>query len=256
MKVLKEFINFIFSLAFIKQLIIAATIILSLILIFAILLRKITRHGEFVIVPDLVNSDYKLSTELLQNSNLNYKINFIYRPKIQPGTIVEQNPSAETKVKHGQTIYLVVTSRDIPDIKLPNIEGLSFYEAKNILKNENITVDSIEYAHDIEKNIVLKVKYNGNLARPGDMLPMFASVTLILGDGFGNSTIIIPDLTGLTLKEALFALRGYGLLLGKIVNSNPDDKLELEQLRIYKQYPEPNQGGNLNQGDKIDVYLK
>ncbi|MGE9617079.1 MAG: PASTA domain-containing protein [Solitalea-like symbiont of Acarus siro] len=134
MKVLKEFINFIFSLAFIKQLIIAATIILSLILIFAILLRKITRHGEFVIVPDLVNSDYKLSTELLQNSNLNYKINFIYRPKIQPGTIVEQNPSAETKVKHGQTIYLVVTSRDIPDIKLPNIEGLSFYESKKHFK--------------------------------------------------------------------------------------------------------------------------
>ena len=41
-------------------------------------------------------------------------------------------------------------------------------------------------------------------------------IDLVLGNGQGASEVEIPDVTGLTLQEATFALRGASLTLGNV----------------------------------------
>jgi beta-lactam-binding protein with PASTA domain len=89
------------------------------------------------------------------------------------------------------------------------------------------------------------------------MLPKGSTVDLILGDGFGNLKVTIPNLVGLTYDEAVFVLQASRLMIGAIIfDGNSRDTLNA---RVYKQSPEfttDTLRSRLSQGEAIDLYLK
>ena len=77
--------------------------------IYAVLLSLdgFTRHGEFVIVPDLEHVSLSKAQELLDKSHLRYEVrdSTAYNKDYPPYTIMKQNPEANEKVKKDRKIY-------------------------------------------------------------------------------------------------------------------------------------------------------
>lgn len=74
----------------------------------------------------------------------------------------------------------------------------------------------IIYKPGLAKNAVLEVQLNGFSIKKGSLIAKGTTLDLVLGDGYGNVKVEMPDLYNLTLSEALFILKGSKLIAGKI----------------------------------------
>ena len=69
----------------------------------------------------------------------------------------------------------------------------------------------------------------------------------------GNTMVEIPPLSNLTLQEALFILKGSGLLAGKI--EYDETVRDSAAAKIYMQFPEAADSATISQGQAIDLFL-
>lgn len=220
-------------------------------------LNVYTRHGETISVPDLKGIEITEAMDLLDQQGFKYVVDSIYTELADANTVYEQEPEANALVKENRTIYLTIVSGSAPSVKLPDLIDVSFREAKAILESYGIKVGQLIYKPDLAQNAVLGIQYKGRLVGKGYSLSKGEVVDLILGDGYGNLKVVIPNLVGLSYDEAVFVLQGSKLLIGSVIfDGNKNDTLNAI---VYKQSPESSSDTTMNkisQGETIDIYLK
>lgn len=252
---MSRFFSFITSRRFFFNLLAASTVAVLIIGLTYKWLDSYTNHGNTITVPDLRNMTIERAENFLKNKSLRIKIadSSVFDLNKPPRTVIEQDPSASQKVKDNRTIYVSITRSSAPSVKFPDLEDVSLRQAEAILKTYGLVSGKITYKPDLCKNCVLSATVNGRTIKKGDEIQKGSSVDLTLGDGIGNIRIPVPDLTGLTLEEALFVLKGSGLNIGAIIN----DKSVKDSLRafIFRQVPEALPDAQINQGEAVDVYL-
>jgi beta-lactam-binding protein with PASTA domain len=199
-----------------KNLIIAVTSILVFLLAIFFILRVYTRHGESLAVPSLKGMTVEKAVALLESQGLDYQIDSVYQVDKPPGTVIDQDPHANTNVKTNRTIYLTIITNLAPNVNLPDIVEKTFLEVQVILSNYGLKVGDTIYRSDIARDRVLDATFAGQSIRKGELIPKGSRINLILGDGKGNSEVDLPDLTGLSLSDARFALSGASLNLGVV----------------------------------------
>jgi eukaryotic-like serine/threonine-protein kinase len=254
---MRNFIQFLKSKQFRIHFAIAVGSIAILLFIVFKWLNVYTRHGETISVPDLKGIEITEAMELLEEKGFKYIVDSIYTELGEANTVYEQEPEANALVKENRTIYLTIVSGNAPTVKLPDLIDVSFREAKAILESYGIKVGQLIYRPDLAQNAVLGIQFKGRDISKGYVLSKGDVVNLILGDGYGNLKVVIPDLVGLTYDEALFVLQGSKLLLGSVIfDGNKNDTLNSI---VYKQSPEASADTSMNkisQGETIDLYLK
>lgn len=199
-----------------KNLIIAIGSILAFVLIIIFVLNIYTRHGQSLPVPKLKGLTVEKAVELLESQGLTYQIDSVYQVNRPPGTVIEQDPDPNTNVKANRTIYLTVITSQAPNVNFPEIVEKTFLEAQAILNNSGLKVGDTIYTSDIARDRVLEAKFGGQVLKRGEEIPKGSRINLVLGDGKGTSEVDIPDITGLSLSDAVFALRGALLSLGNV----------------------------------------
>ncbi len=216
---------------------------------------RITHHGESISVPDLRGMDISRLESFLDDHTLKFQvIDSLFDGSKDGGTVLEQDPAPESKVKEGRTIYLTVNSATPPKVKMPNLIDVSYRQAEAILQTFGLDVGELIYEPDLAKNAVLDQKYKGSTIKPGVEIFKGSSIDLVLGDGLGSTEVSVPLLIGLTKGEAMFVLKGSSLNLGTVhYDSGTKDSTEA---LIYKQDPESGVSSNINQGDAIDIFLR
>lgn len=175
-----------------------------------------TRHGEGLPVPNLKGLNIEEAVKILESQGLRYQIDSVYQIDKAPGTVIEQDPDPQTNVKVRRTIYLTIITRSAPFIKFPEIEGRTFLEARAILNNFSLKLGDTTYTSDVARDVVLEATSGGKKLRPGDEIPKGSRINLVLADGMGAYEVDIPNLIGLTLNEAIFAVKGSSLSLGSV----------------------------------------
>lgn len=254
---MKMFFQFLKSKEFIKHLSIAIISISIVLFIIFKWLNVYTRHGETVTIPDLKGLEISEAMELLEEQGFRYVVDSIYTDNAEPGTVYEQEPEANSLVKENRNIYLTIVSSDAPSIKLPDLIDVSLREAKAILESYGIRINQLIYKPDLAQNAVLAIQYKGRALKKGDLLKKGDAVDLVLGDGFGNLKVSIPNLVGLSYDEALFVIQGSKLIVGAIIFDG--NKTDTAKAIVYKQSPEFSTDTAINQisqGETIDLYLK
>jgi len=252
---MKEFTQFLFSWLFLKNLLIALGIFLVLIFFLIKCLDIFTRHGQEVEVPLVLNSQVGEATRNLENKLFHVKIDSVFVNDKPGGLVIDQNPAGGQKVKENRTIYLTIVTYTAPSVHIPRFEDTPFKEYESILKGLGLYADSITYKHDIALDLVLGVIWKGKKLAEGASVPKGSKLGIILGDGNG-SELTLPNLVGLNLDDAKFAIRGAQLLLGRVrYDSTTHDTL---RARVYKQNPPfPSDSVvKISQGTFIDLYLK
>jgi eukaryotic-like serine/threonine-protein kinase len=218
-------------------------------------LDSYTNHGSTVTVPDLRGLKVSTVENFLKNRALRIKIadSSVFDLEKPPGTVIEQDPAPSEKVKENRTIYLTVTKTVPPKIKMPNLIDVSYRQAEAILISYGLKPGETTYKPDLCKNCVLNFTMNGKTLKPGEEITKGSVIDLVLGDGFGNTKVIVPQLYGLSLDEALFVLKGSSLNTGSVIfDSSVRDS---SKALVYKQNPAYGASSLISEGEGVDIYL-
>jgi beta-lactam-binding protein with PASTA domain len=179
----------------------------------------------------------------------------VYIDTIAPLTVIRQFPEADAAVKINRTVYLTINRGVPPLIAMPRLIG-SYRNAVLILKQFGLKLGDTSYRPDFAKNSILSQLYNGKEIRPGTKIPMGSTISLVLGSGVSNVNMSVPDLFGLTYRQAKSRLDSMDIGLVLVPDPGLVDTLNAF---IYRQNPERfNDDRRVNRirpGQLIDIWL-
>ena len=215
-------------------------------------LKQYTKHNESISVPTLKDSQIDEAITLLDKADLEYKIDYVYQLDAKPGLVIDQDPDPNAHVKTGRTVYLTVITETPPEIAFPNIIDKTLIEASAIIRNQSLKIKDTVYVTDIARDVVLDVQFAGQPLKAGKLIPKGSQITLVLGNGRGAEDVEIPNLIGLPLSEARFALSGVGLNLGRVTYAGS----VTDSLSATVQIQQPSStAGFVSLGSAVDVTL-
>lgn len=241
--------------SFLLNVVVIAAICIVLYFTFFTIIGVFTGHGQEVKVPMLIGKNLFNATKELSSKNFDIQIDSTYDPNQKPLTILGQQPESGEIVKPGRTIFLTVNKIEPPFTPMPNLNGLSFRSAQMILNSSKLKLGDTSLRPDIAKGAIIEQLYNGEVIRPGQMIPQGSKINLVIGDGLGVSVFDVPDLIGLSYAEAIAMLSAINLQFTAISTYEITDTANAI---IYKQDPSAiNELGTTNrlrEGDEVHFY--
>ena len=157
------------------------------------------RHFETV----LGNSDYAFEFEVVEG----------YESGFELGTIYDQFPSAYIPVKPTSkvTLYVHLVQKDLT---LPDVTGMKSAEAASKLAELDVMVEK-EYMTDPDfafDTVIFSSPQAGSTVKTGSIVTLYVSDFV----GAGSGRIIVPDLGGMTYRQAQEALGRNTLKEGEV----------------------------------------
>jgi len=252
-----KFLKFLISRLFIKHLLYIIVLTIFVLAFFFLFLNIYTRHGQALSVPDLRGLSIKEAQEILISKKLHYQIvDSVYNNFLTGGSVVEQNPPPDFKVKVNRTIFLTINAFNPEMVRMPNVIGVSLRQAKAIIETAGLVIGRLNYAPDIAVNNVLQQKYKGNNIEPGDSIPKGSKIDLVLGRGLSDEKTASPDLIGLKLPEALDKITSRYLNIGAIIyDGSFTNAVDSANAFIWKQRPVFDDQTMLNLGSTVDIWI-
>ncbi|WP_047244677.1 PASTA domain-containing protein [Maribacter thermophilus] len=182
---MRNFLSFLKSKTFLIQLGLAFVALLILVFFTMSWLNSTTNHGEFVEVPDFSKLSVMEMRQSVEKAGLRYEVvdSANYNPDYPKFSIIEQNPSAGTKVKANRKIYFTVNPSGYKKVTVPNIIQVTKRNASSMLKAVGLDVQRVTYIDQLGKDMVYYIKYRGKDIKPGDKLPKTSKIELICGNG-------------------------------------------------------------------------
>ena len=199
-------------------------------------------------VPDVMGMDIEEAAKVLKQAGLTETHKAMPNDQVDRNQVYVQNPGADTTIRKGDAVILVVSSGPVP-FEMPNVIDMTAEEATNLLTSKKMTITRDRAAStEIQKGRVMN-----QVPAAGDQVTRDDPVTLTIS---GGSTVI-PGLTGHTLQEAEEMLNKQNLTLqpgikyqmteneaehGLVAASSPEAENRVAedtpvQLTIYR-YPE------------------
>lgn len=182
------FFKYLFTKAFLKQLLYAvlALIILSFLILWW--LRGTTNHGQKIVVPNLAKMSLDDVEDLLDENDLRFEIldSANYNPDFPKYSVIEQIPKAGKFVKEDRKIYLYLNPSGYRKVIVPEVVGKTRRQAEPTLLAMGFKIGKISYRPYIAKDELLEMRYKGEELEPGTELQIMSVIDLILGDGSGS----------------------------------------------------------------------
>jgi beta-lactam-binding protein with PASTA domain len=244
----ESFVGFI-----IKNLLVAIAIFVALAWGTLIAIDFYTHHGQAEIIPDLRGMYVEEAEVALAKHGLFPQvIDSVYVRDKKLGTIIEQIPPANSSVKRNRAIYIIINSRQVRQVSIPDLSDVSYRQGEAILKSLGLSIGSVEYSPSEYKDLVIDVKYKGRSLYMGSRIPEGSSLELVVGNGLGDSSVVVPAIKGLNLDDAQKQILNASLVIGATNYDVPPSGNESDYV-IYRQLPAA--GSTLSAGSHIDVWL-
>ena len=180
-----SFTKYLTSRVFFAQLLAAIAILAVVTYLFFHWITFVTNHGDETTVPNLAKLTPEQVEDKLDALNLTYEIidTVDYRPNFPKLTIVQQEPTAGSKVKGGRTIYLKINAATYKMVAIPDLIEKTYRQAVPTLKAIGLQEGTISYVPYLGKDMVLKMMMNGKEVKQGMKVLKSTKIDLVLGDG-------------------------------------------------------------------------
>lgn len=232
----------------------AAVVAVIAILIVILGLRNYTQHGVEILVPDVTQLYVEEAKIILESEGLHIEvIDSTYATKVPLGTIVEQNPKANSHVKHGRTIYVIKNANFRKPVILPELRDVSLRQAQASISALGLVIDSIIYEPSAYRDLILDIRKDSLPLLAGTVLEVGTPIQLIVGQGQGTNNIEVPNVLGKTLEEARSWLMAHALTVGIVTYDIPPTEENKAQYIVYSQDPES--GTTIVEGSSINLKL-
>jgi beta-lactam-binding protein with PASTA domain len=208
-------------------------------------------HEEMITVPDVSEMPADQAEQTLRQLNLQVSIESSrFNPKLPRDVIVDQSPRAARMVKPGRRIYLTVNSGSTPTVTVPDVEGISQVEALNRLTAAGLRAEPSDMLPDS-----IPHPHRGTITRQyppaGTPLEEGSRIRLWYSTGLGEKFVVVPELQGLTVREARQLL--LTRRLRSVVMGAPDDE-QTATMTVVKQGYQP--GTRLKEGHEIRLFVR
>jgi eukaryotic-like serine/threonine-protein kinase len=214
-----------------------------------------THHGEANSVPDFRGMTLKEALDKADDNNLQLLvIDSVYNAEGRKGTIVEQTPPANFKVKKNRTIFITIKTLNPERIPMPKITGVSLIQAKAELETYGLSIGKLYYQPDIATNLVLEQYYKGKSIRSGKIIDKGSKIDLLLGMKSGEVNTTVPNLFGLSENIAIQKTTDFSLNIGTVIfDKTVKSEIDSIKAKVYKQSPGAFTGATI--GSKVDIWL-
>lgn len=231
-------------------------IILLIIIAFEVVfdrLDRFTRHGDEMIVPDLVGMNYDEAQEKYGDIFHFQLVDSVYVRNFPEGAVYQQNPKSGLKMKKGRNMYIVRTTVSPEIVKMPNLKNLSLRQAMVKLNSVGLKVDNLVFVDYFARNAVVGQLVDGKTVAPNDDVTKGTAVTLEVGLGTGDKTTHLPDMIGTPHRNVKDFVNGASLNLGAEIFIDTD---EYDSLFVYKMEPEYDVKSMVPLGSDVNVWYK
>ena len=192
--------------------------IIGMIVIFSIIAEYLvmpayTRQNQNRIMIDIKNRNLDDALKILKSENYRYEVSdTLYTNKFQLGTIVDQYPKPNTRVKSGRTVRLKIAQPE-KSVAIPNLIGQSRRSAELELNQMGLLIDTVYTEYNPEYP-------NGTIAwqypKAGDRRKKGMGIQITVSKGMPPNFFQVPNLIGLSINQAKDLIFKSRLKVGKI----------------------------------------
>lgn len=254
---MKDFLRFLTSKVFWKNIAIIAGIAVFIAISVFIGLKIYTKHGKAFAVPDLRGLTVEEAELVTRARRLRLKVaDSVFLSHEARGTVIDQNPAPNFRVKENRTIFLTINAMSPERVPVPDVTGVSLRQARAIIETQGLTVGRLIYVPDIALNNVLRQQFEGRDIKPGEMINRGERIDLVLGEGLSSRTTFVPDLLYLTGDAARDKILESSLNLGATLYDESVDTAE-DSLNafVWRQRPEYTEDLQIRLGSTVDLWL-
>jgi beta-lactam-binding protein with PASTA domain len=139
-----------------------------------------TNHNEVIAVPEFVGLKVDEATSKAEDEDLELIVtDSLYFEGQKPGVVLEQDPAKGADVKSGRKIYVVISSKNPPEVEVPDLNSFSEREAKAQLAMRGLKFGKIVRVPKF--GAVFGVSKNGVDVPPRTKLPKGTVLDLKIG---------------------------------------------------------------------------
>jgi len=161
-------------------------------------------------VPNVVGLMYSDAAQRIQRAGFQtVQGESRFHPRAPEGTVLQQDPPAESSQKRGIDVRLAVSAgqRSAP---VPEVTGLSEQQARVSIANAGFGLGTVgREASDQPRGSII-----ASTPPSGEVLQLPAAVNIVVSDG--PAIVIAPDLVGRTLPDARSMVEQIGLRIGGV----------------------------------------
>lgn len=192
--------------------------IIGMIFIFSIIAEYLvmpvyTRQNQNKVMMDVINRNLNDAIKLLKSENYRYEVSdTLYTNKFSLGTIIDQYPKPNTRVKSGRTVRLKIAHPE-KSVAIPNLIGQSRRSAELELNQMGLLIDTVYTEYNPEYP-------NGTIAwqypKAGDRRKKGMGIQITVSKGMPPNFFQVPNLIGLSINQAKDLIFKSRLKVGKI----------------------------------------
>lgn len=241
----------------VRNLVIAAVLVVVMIVGAMIFLNVVTQHNKEISVPDFSNMTVVEAEHAADQAGVRVEVkDSVFVKRMKRGAVYRQNPVAGAKVKNGRRVVLTINAVNAKKVTMPNLVGLSLRQAKAELMSRGLVLNRLVYVKDMATNNVLKQIRGAREIEPGTMIDSESKIDLVLGLNDIDNRTFVPDVTGLKNLSAVEAMYDHSLNIKDLkfdeTVKDYDDSLNA---MVYRQMPEPSDSVSVAMGDEVMLYL-
>ena len=217
-----------------------------------------TNHGEAIEVPNLISNNASDIQKLIAGKELQYEVlDSIYDPNLVEGTVIYQNPMATDstglKVKSGRSIKVRVSKRSRL-VDVPMIVSKSQRFAEAVLMTKGLRTKTNFVPSNEDQGSVIEQKYKGKVIKKGMKVPINSIIELTVGKKTTGVMALVPNLFGLTIKEAEERLKTSQSLRLFTVCNNCENAQDSLNARVVRQTPVAADSSRIPEGSTITIF--
>ncbi|MBE0647779.1 MAG: PASTA domain-containing protein [Bacteroidales bacterium] len=205
-----DFIRFLFSWKFVKQVLLAIVFSAAIVWGTMIFLSSYTGHNKYIPVPDIRG---KLIEEVVQSSFYTdfrfIVLDSVFDADLPPGTILYQDPWVDTRVKQNRQIYVTISSSTPDKVSMPDLKFLTLRQAESMLGSYGLKVGNLYYTPAFDADAVQQQMYNDQPIEPGERIYKGSVIDLVVGTGGGSYQILIEETPADTVPLEGYEVRDY-----------------------------------------------
>ena len=172
-----------------------------------------TRQNQNKVLMDVINRNLDDAIKLLKSENYRYEVSdTLYTNKFSLGTIIDQYPKPNTRVKSGRTVRLKIAHPE-KSVAIPNLIGQSRRSAELELNQMGLLIDTVYTEYNPEYP-------NGTIAwqypKAGDRRKKGMGIQITVSKGMPPNFFQVPNLIGLSINQAKDLIFKSRLKVGKI----------------------------------------
>ncbi len=249
---MRGFISFLFSVSFLKNLVLAIIVGFALILLGLKATDYYTYHGERIAVPNLSGKTISEAKTLLSTNKLSCVVqDSVFSRKAKPGSVLDQFPRSGQEVKRGRIVKLTIAALAPQKVIIEQVKDLALRQAIGQLRKKGIRIKNLEYVESAYTNLVLGISYNGKELERGQEIYKYEEVTLIVGKK-KYDVLVMPNLLGLSASYAKRKALEEGVNVRNLVFKDSSVKGK-KVSRVVRQSIRP--GETVTLGRQIDLIL-